>query len=130
MMAAAGWHTTLIRELLDRMTDTTKLRPLFAENAVWEFVCGASAGLPTSVARGSEEITTGIQGFLTKVEELQFGDPTIYQYKLLAYIILRHDRRPWRFAEGLCCTERLAHRLTGDLAGGIDAQNQSTSRYE
>jgi hypothetical protein len=56
--------------------------------------------------------------------------PSVLSVQVARLYYLRHDRRPWRFAEGLCCTERLAHRLTGDLAGGIDAQNQSTSRYE
>jgi ketosteroid isomerase-like protein len=75
MMTAAE----LIRAQLRCMaTDPAALRTLFAENAVWELLYGASAGIASPLS-GIDEIVTAVTGFTSQVKGLRFGDPTIHR---------------------------------------------------
>ncbi|MGY4458501.1 nuclear transport factor 2 family protein [Bradyrhizobium sp. LB13.1] len=59
-------------------TDPVALRTLFDENAVWELVYGASAGIASPLS-GIDDIVTAVRDFTSQVEGLRFGDPTIYR---------------------------------------------------
>ncbi|MDB5515171.1 MAG: ketosteroid isomerase-like protein [Tardiphaga sp.] len=75
MMTAAE----LVQAQLRCMTsDPVALRALFAENAVWELLYGASAGVASPLS-GIDHIVSAVRDFTSRVEGLRFGDPTIYR---------------------------------------------------
>jgi hypothetical protein len=59
-------------------TDPVALRTLFEENAVWELVYGASAGIASPLS-GIDDIVRAVRDFTSQVEGLRFGEPTIYR---------------------------------------------------
>jgi ketosteroid isomerase-like protein len=71
--------TELVQAQLRYMTtDPVALRTLFAKNAVWELLYGASAGIASPLS-GIDDIVRAVRDFTSQVEGLRFGDPTIYR---------------------------------------------------
>ena len=75
MMTAAELIQAQLRYMT---TDPVALRTLFAENAVWELLYGASAGIGSPLS-GIDDIVRAVRDFTSQVEGLHFGDPTIYR---------------------------------------------------
>jgi ketosteroid isomerase-like protein len=75
MMTAAELIQAQLRYMT---TDPVALRALFAENAVWELLYGASAGIASPLS-GIDDIVRAVRDFTSQVEGLRFGDPTIYR---------------------------------------------------
>jgi ketosteroid isomerase-like protein len=75
MMTAAE----LIRAQLRCMTtDPAALPALFAQDAVWQFVYGASAGIPDRLS-GTDDIVAAVGDFTSQLEGLRFGDPVVHR---------------------------------------------------
>jgi ketosteroid isomerase-like protein len=75
MMTAAELIQAQLRYMT---TDPVALRTLFEENAVWELLYGASAGIPSRLS-GIDDIVRAVRDFTSQVEGLRFGDPTIHR---------------------------------------------------
>jgi ketosteroid isomerase-like protein len=73
MMTAAELVQAQLRYMT---TDPHALRTLFEENAVWELVYGASAGI-ASPLYGIDDIIGGVRDFTSQVKGLRFGEPQI-----------------------------------------------------
>jgi ketosteroid isomerase-like protein len=71
--------TELVQAQLRYMTtDPLALRTIFEENAVWELVYSASAGIASPLS-GIDDIISGVRDFTSQVKGLRFGEPTIYR---------------------------------------------------